>query len=1010
MSITRQRSQIWDSYRLWNKAVAEVIYPVTDEAVPAYMDLEADDLHRIGEAAQYAGPDARVGLSEAVRAVTIAQDGAFSLERVSSETRRWRRRSIDPPPCLAFLALTVLAAEEMGNSVDGLAQHAYYARLARMLALPDNDAALRRHYQRHSEFLWNCVNTWLENLEGERGLPTAYALTHRYVGLPMSQALVREGDRRKLPSMFAHFGLSPGMRLAPEDVSTYLGMWLTSEVSVGATNLRKLWQRADSHDRIAAIAAVELANWDGVLQETVSTNIVGRAMLVANLRTGFMSSSLDLSLGLRSLVSEMDGRMEVLETAGKWTALGFNIGTAGLWRTTYTSTIDFGSMLDGLVRIRHSGDENGLEYKRFPRKVVPLIYDELQSAYVQSERLQLGANSLLLVRTEGTSKAAAGAVEEVERILGECARPGFSKYSTLEGLPQGWTLFADIQLFGAPTGETKFNELVPLARNQLTVSGGLRIPSRIRKWSTLGPPEIRATSQSEAQLRVTLSTSFDNAQIAEWTGDSGTVVVDLKSYELGDGDYQVALFTGSKTIPTQQVSLRLRSSNEVDSMWDRAVRLVYSLDTPLGALTASQEEAEYAFVSGLLAEGKSGVVSSETASSRVFWIGSRKNEKTSPIRIGTPDPNSCVVTGAHYMKLPPAMGDKSQKIVEGECKYCGLVKRYPSWFRRSRLSGSQLYEDQDSMTVVTVADLPAVVKEPVNWDGALDALMHLGGGPYSSLQSVATQLEGSALFVDTFTRRLEALGHISIERNERWQPIRWEISPSCLALEDGTHHRLTGFWPPNKIEELIAEGDAASVHAVVQSNCPSTSFLNGIGEREALRIADAESATVVRNPGNGILETLPRLSEVAAALPRIPMLGFDAAERFDLKSASWLPSGDPSEVGAYRIRRGFEVVYLFRSSEDLVSGHASITSVHLAKHLAANAIGKTFATYFSTRGELLTPRGCELPGLYDRAAVSFSGELPAPKKLMIAGNARNCLSYNAISQASADLFITLLTT
>lgn len=356
------------------------------------------------------------------------------------------------------------------------------------------------------------------------------------------------------------------------------------------------------------------------------------------------------------------------------------------------------------------------------------------------------------------------------------------------------------------------------------------------------------------------------------------------------------------------------------------------------------------------------------------------------------------------------MGDKAQRMVEGECKYCGLVKRYPGWLRRSRQSGSKPYENRDSTTVVTVADLPAVVKEPVNWDGALDALMHLGGGSYASLQSVATQLEGSALFVDTFARRLEALGHISIERNERWQPVRWEISPSCLAREKGTHHRIAGFWPPNKIDELIEAGDAASVHVVAQSNCPTATFLSGIGEREALRIKEGESATVVHNAGNGILETLPRLSEVAAALPRVPMLGFDSAESFDLKTASWIPTGDPSQSGAYRIRRGFEVVYLFRSSADLVSGHASITGVHLAKHLAANAIGKTFAIYFSTRGELFTPRGCELPGLYDRAAVSFSGELPAPKKLMIAGNARNCLSYSAISQASADLFVTLLTT
>lgn len=1004
--IARQHSELSGDYLCWNAAVAEVVYPVTDEPSPAYMDLETDRLRQVAVVARCEGRDPRAALSGAVRGATTFSDGSFSLLRLVEASRRWDRASVEPPPCLAFLALSVLAAEDMGKADEGLAPHAYYPRLSRLLVLPDGDRGLRRLYPLHAEFLWECVNTWLENLDGARGLPTAYALTHRYVGLPMSQALVREGDRRRLPEMFVQFGLSPGMRLAPEDLLDYLDLWITSESSAAAANLRKLWQRAASHERIAAIAAVELANWDGAVAETSSAAVVGRVSVLASLRSGFRGSSLDLALGLRPVGSDMDGRMEVLETAGEWSALGFSPGVAGLWRSTYTETIDFGSMLTGLVRVRHGDGRDTIEYKRFPANVVPLVYDDLQSAYIQSERLQLGVDSLLLVHTDGTASAAA-TLAEVERVLLECARPGHSKVTALAGLPSGWMLFTDVQMFRAPTRETRLNELVPLARNQLVIAGGLRMPSRIRKWSSLSPPEIRATSQGDARLRVVLDRSPDNEQIFDRSSDTGSLVIDLSEFGLIDGDYSIALFSGDGRAPIQQASLRLRSSAEVDPMWNNAPRLVYSLDTPLGALSASEGEAEDGFVDGLVTVGESDVVSSVTASPKVFWADPQKSAAPSTIRIGTPDPTSCIVTGAHRIQLPAALGGRAPRFVAGTCSQCGLVKRYPGWLPRNRGLDNKSQRDTETLPTVTVSDLPSVEQQSLEWSAALDALMHLGGGPYSSLRSVAAQLDGSALFADVFTRRLEALGHIAMERDDRWQPTRWEISPTCLAEIEPGKHRLTGFWPRNAVDSLI---DLGAVQTSDSGAGLTSMFLTGIDEGEAQRIANAEDAAFAPHAGRSILDVLPRMSEIAKSLPRVAMPGFDALERFNLKSASWTPSGDPSTPGAYRLRRGFEIVYLFRSGADVEKGLAAKAGVHLVKHLAANEIGKTFLVYLHSSRTLLSPRGCDLPGLYERAAVALSSMLPTPRLLTILNSKRHCVAYGSFDQGAADHMVTLLTT
>ncbi|MCD2144552.1 hypothetical protein [Gordonia paraffinivorans] len=1007
MGAKQKLREQWNRYEAWNAAVADVIYPVCDHATPAYMDLEDDVLQRIASVADEQSADPGKALAAVVQGVTIVESG-FSLEKIATRTRKWATKSVEPPPCLAFLALTVVAAEEMGNTDEGLAANAYYARLARLLGLSDGDQRLRRQYMDHVEFFWRRVNRWLENLEGERGLPTAFALNFRYVGLPMSQALVREADRQRFASMFSQYGLSPGMRLAPEEISTYLSEWLTTESSAATANLRRLWKRTDSHDRIASVAAVELANWDGASHEASVASRTRRALLVANLRSGFMDSTLDLAVALRPFDAEMNGQMEVLETSGKWSTIRFSPGTAGLWRTSYTESIDFRSILEGVVRLRHPEDQAGIEYKRFPSQVVPLVYDELQSAYVQAERLQLGVDALILVRNSGGTKNPASPVVEVEQVLNNCARPGFNKAESLEGLPEGWTLFSGVQLFAAPTG-TKFNELVPLARNQLTVAGGLRLPSRIRKWSTLSPPEVRATAQEVSSLRVTLCELDTDREIGSWTTSTGTLVVPLSTLSLDDGDYQVSLFTGSNKV-TQQISIRLRSAESVDEVgWNRAPRLTYSLDTPLGVLSASEEAAENIVVDGLACDGNTDITSTVHASRSIFWGKPRPAQARTLVSVGTPDPTSCVATGAHRIQLPTAYGGKAPKFIQGECSSCGLVKRYPGWLPKNRPARKRAGPWTDSSTI-RIADLPDVETIDVHWDAALDALVHLGGGGIDSLENIARQLEGTALFVDTFVRTLEALGHIAVERDQRARPIRWELSPSCLAQTADGNYRLTGRWSKdsvNQIEELVG---SQSLRRTIPTKGPTALVLTEVDESVLESIAELETATVVPESGPRLLQCLPRLSEVAASLHRTDLPGFESAERFDLGSATWMQTGDLGHPGAYRIRRGFESLYIYRDPHDVDNGLAAITSVQLAKHLAANASGRTFAFYVAKSQAVATPRGCELPGLYDRAVVAFSGSLPNSKEITIGPRKRKCLWYSSIDQHNADLLFTLLTT
>ena len=121
-------------------------------------------------------------------------------------------RAPEPPPVLALLAVLTLA-EEMGHDAD-FAPNAYYPRLFRLLMIKDTgqQRRLRTSYMREAETLWRGLNDWLAAADGQFGLPSAYALSHRYIGLPMSQALVRAADRQHFRGCSAALGCRPERR------------------------------------------------------------------------------------------------------------------------------------------------------------------------------------------------------------------------------------------------------------------------------------------------------------------------------------------------------------------------------------------------------------------------------------------------------------------------------------------------------------------------------------------------------------------------------------------------------------------------------------------------------------------------------------------------------------------------------------------------------------------------------------------------------------------------------
>lgn len=186
----------WDTYDRWNTAIADVLFAPSEEVRPVYLDLEDDVLE---ELAATMGTEPNVAVDEFCDAVAStlrrSEGPAQVFAQHDRRLRAWVRRGRKgAPPVLGVLATYSLAAEQMAGG-DGMSAHNYFGRLQQVLRWQEGDPALDVAYRRASERYWGELNRWLVKEEGERGLPTAFALAHRYVGLSVSQALVRSNDR-----------------------------------------------------------------------------------------------------------------------------------------------------------------------------------------------------------------------------------------------------------------------------------------------------------------------------------------------------------------------------------------------------------------------------------------------------------------------------------------------------------------------------------------------------------------------------------------------------------------------------------------------------------------------------------------------------------------------------------------------------------------------------------------------------------------------------------------------
>ena len=1016
-------SPLWDEYLELDSAICQHFFHTGNEGRPVYLDVEPDELDSCGTLLGLEPGDFQDKLvSTTRRLLYLDEPGTPVLRRFENANRNWfkslraarqiRGERVPPPPTLGLLALFVIPAEQMGSDGGrGGSHQRYYPVLKDLLDIPESTRKrFETSFAETVEDLWRGLNAWLESEDGRFGLPTAFSLSHRYVGLPVSQALIRETERRQLHRMFAQYGLGPSDPIANEEMQEILDEWISQIRSPATRQLQKLWKSQENRAQLSAIAVTELTAWDGYgfeqygdAQKRISSAhkcwlyLADRPISLFESETAF-----GVAIKGSDALSESQFTFETTTQPLEIQLKTLRDGLMGFDGDDYS--IDTSSLLEGKITLSAEDDERS----RLPRDIIPFEFDSLCNAWVESDSMELGGSYRVLVADRFLGKA----LPILETIGAKKLEP-----SPLNGAPEGWLAFNNFQPVVPPEMESLESQDYHLSAlrsrpvKKMALTGGLRLPGRIQRYSLDAMPSIVVVSDASLPLTIKITSQDLTVGGDQFTYRSPEAAppysLDLEPLISFAGDFELLLEAGNS--PVQAISLRLRTSAEPDPQgWENFDDLVHRAGDPLWPLRAiPADEDDGTIVAGAVSFGENRELA-DVNLTLASGFAEPSGESATRQLVSAPliPADSCVITGKHNFVFPTFDGSYSTGWMWGECKYCSSRKRAPTNHNgavkmktRKAQAPAALTPRKPNASEMNLSFHAGSLE--VSVDAAADAVVYLGKGTVATLNQISRQCENSAIFAADFLRNLENLALIEVARNRDLDPVSFEVGPTVAITTAENAIMLVGPWvAQNKaLARKAAEGQGAQ-WLEYETGAVTVSSIMGM-ELGQLESVFGENIDYAERAGLEILGKLPGLSEIGAALERRSYVRNTNTSAYDVSSARWVDiSARLDAPGAYLESIGYRRQYLFRSIKDVADNQAAVADPYLVKHLAMQLHGRSLVQFDEINATLSVPLGCDIPGLYGRATVLEGGVLPSVES--------GRLVYQGISEYFAEQLINKL--
>lgn len=505
---------LFPSYDAWSSALAAHFFGPRYRGRPVYLQVDGDTLKEIGPAIGLAPDSSERVFIHAVRTVVqlVSARPFWRIEQRMSSWRRSPNRRSQPPPCLAFLGLCVLAASHMQRDDDrGIGPNNYYRRLNELLGRdalhqpPDFDIATG---------YWSEVRRWLNSENrGELGVCTAAPIGRfTFIGYPISQCLLREADRARLPDFFDHAQIAPRADVEPQDLIRPLERWVqmaTCGLSARAKRLL-LHGSPDVREQIAAIVAEEARLWGGEIRDATGQRV---APFVVWLEPSKGGHEFDIQFFPR--------RPE-----------GFPAGTYQSAQSAFELVpLEGAEWYEPLPLDPQRALDKGLELRqgRFMLRwnvteVIVAGRDMELGGYTSQPQAPINAPLILVSRAHLQTS--------LEQFLERYAAPGWKRAPGTKGLPSGWQAYLDVVIQSRPTWiRPEFACLVPEPRVSIRLEGGFKLDAST--WLANAEPTVRISADESTPFDVKVDGRpllQSGARIAEF---------DLSTIGLGPGEHTV---------------------------------------------------------------------------------------------------------------------------------------------------------------------------------------------------------------------------------------------------------------------------------------------------------------------------------------------------------------------------------------------------------------------------------------------------------------------------------------
>ncbi|MCS3627185.1 hypothetical protein GGP53_001026 [Salinibacter ruber] len=535
-------------YKEWNDEIAGRFFREDHAGERVYLHVSRDLIQRIGKSR---GLDKNSCLDDFVTA-TQERHRYSDNYGVAEAALRWLKvenawdelwsEGCPYPPYIGYLGLFVLAA---GYNPEGkFAPVSYYERLNSLLGRTGTSKP--KKFEKIQK-VWEHLEKWAnQDQKGRLGIFEIQYIDERsHVGIPNSQKILTEHDRKVAKWVFSKTGLHPDLTPSKELVASLMRKrgrqklrGRTYDVLAPDTEYPKYRQAL-----LEALLDI-LQNWDGTPVELDEKEEQKTTSYPGSLTMSISKSPFgEIVLQLRCILDREfpEGELVLQDKEGhEYTCREVMSGWSTPLHDRNDNLLD-PSSLNWSERFTLEDPDQDWKFLLRPSKVRVFLKGKEKGvptvgAYLETGQLPLRTTFYLLVQESERE-----AIED----WGRSSCKGFEHVSSTN-LPESWRLYRSDGAIDDEGVRGRYNAISQPRKTQIALEGGVRVRPRTNEYFTFAPPRIRVRGIENIDVHL------DEVPLEKAPGGLYEVPAELRS----DGEHVVVARAEQEVVKRKYFSLR----------------------------------------------------------------------------------------------------------------------------------------------------------------------------------------------------------------------------------------------------------------------------------------------------------------------------------------------------------------------------------------------------------------------------------------------------------------------